>query len=640
MPRGLPRSAGALLVTAVALSAFAVFFGDGSSYDALVWIGTLSILTAASAIVLVLLGLLPFPRLEGGGVAFVALLSWFVLWNAISIVWSVAPDRSWEYFNRGVVYVAFALVGLCVAAVVPRAPRAIALGLLGVFGAALLWALAGKVVPNLYPDGERIARLRAPLDYWNALALLTAMTMPLALWAGARREHARWLRIAAVVLVFVAAVALLLTYSRGGGLIALVTLAVYLVISRDRVDVIGALIVSMPPAIVLGAWAFTQDGLVQDAQPYDRRLDDGLQFGAAFLVLALVVAGLAYLGLEHEERWRPRMAVSISLPRLAVVTALLLLVGVIAVSRGEPISWARDGLREFTNPVSDAAAGPARFGDFSSNSRWTWWEEAWQLFEDDPLGGTGAGSFEMARRPIRVNTTVATEPHNLALQLLSETGLIGFLLAAGAGVGAAFAIVRSIRRLDEGDAAAACALAVLVLAYLGHALVDYDWDFVGVSGPMFLALGVLVGAGRPAVGTLREPFYAAGAVLLALAAVASLAAPWLAERKVSSAYASIGELEPDEAVSSARRARTLNPLAVEPYFAEAAAEELRENDPAAFDLYIRAVELQPRNAVTWFQLGMFEMNAGLREAGIRHLLQSRELDRWGPSYEVLQSLGL
>ena len=28
----------------------------------------------------------------------------------------------------------------------------------------------------------------------------------------------------------------------------------------------------------------------------------------------------------------------------------------------------------------------------------------------------------------------ATEPHNLALQFLSETGLIGFLLVAGAGV--------------------------------------------------------------------------------------------------------------------------------------------------------------------------------------------------------------
>lgn len=640
MPRGLPRSAGALLVTVLALSALAVFFGDGSSYTPLVWIGALAACAVAGALTLVLLGRLPFPRLDGSGVAFLALLAWFVLWNAISIVWSLAPDRSWEYFNRGTVYVAFALLGICVGAAVPRAPRALALGLLGVFGAALVWALAGKVIPNLYPDAERSVRLRAPLEYWNALALLTAMTMPLALWAAARREHARWLRITAVVLVFVAAVALLLTYSRGGGLVALLALAAFLVLSRQRLDAIGALLVSLPPAVALGAWAFTQPGLVEDAQPYDRRLDDGLQLGAGLVVVGALVAGLAYLGLKHEERWRPRISLSTSGPRLVAVSLLVLLVGVLAVSRGDPVGWARDGVREFTNPVSDAGPGPARFGDFSSNSRWTWWGEAWQLFRDNPVAGTGAGTFGTARKPIRVNTTNATEPHNIALQFLSETGLVGFLLAAGAGIAAALAIVRAIRRLDEADAGAAAALAVLVLAYLGHALVDYDWDFVGVTAPLFLVLGVLAAAGRPAVATLREPFYAGGAVLLSLAVVASLAAPWLAKREVANAYAAIGEREPADAVAAARRARTLNPLAIEPFLAQALAEESRGNDGAALDLYIRAVELQPENARTWFELGSFELNVGLREAGIRHLLRSRELDRWGPSYATLQSLGL
>src|SRR6059058_1596022 len=34
------------------------------------------------------------------------------------------------------------------------------------------WALLAKCVPALYSDYGRIARLRAPLDYWNELALL------------------------------------------------------------------------------------------------------------------------------------------------------------------------------------------------------------------------------------------------------------------------------------------------------------------------------------------------------------------------------------------------------------------------------------------------------------------------------------
>jgi tetratricopeptide (TPR) repeat protein len=639
MPRGLPRSAGALFVTALALTGLAVFFGDGSAYAPLVWIGGAATCAAGAALALGLFGRLPLPRLDGWGWAFVALLVAFVAWNGVSIVWSVQPDRSWEYFNRGLVYLAFVALGLVVGAVVPRAPRAVALGLLAVFAAALVWALAGKVIPNLYPDGERIARLRAPLEYWNALALLAAMTMLLALWAAIRREHARALRVGAVVLVFVAAVALLLTYSRGGVVVALLALAVFLLLSRERVDAIAALFVSVPPAVALGAWAFTQPGIVENGEPYDGRLADGLQLGVGLLLAGGLVAALAYLGLKHEERWRPRTITTVSGRRLAAFSAVALLVGVLAVSRGNPVGWVRDGFQEFTNPTSQAGAGPERLADFNSNSRWTWWEEAWELFRDNPVAGTGAGTFSVARRPIRHNTTVATEPHNLALQFLAETGLVGFLLVAGAGTAATVGIARAVRRLDEGEAAAASALGVVALAYLAHALIDYDWDFVGVTAPLFLVLGVLLATGRPVAAGRREPFFAAGMALLSVAAVAALAAPWLAEREVAEAYAAIERREPSQAVDLGRKAHSLNPLSVEPFFAEAAGEEARGNRGTALDLYIEAVELQPRNPRTWFELGRFELELGDRDAAIRDLTRSRELDRYGAAVPYLQALG-
>lgn len=637
MPRGLPRSAGALFVIALALTGLAVFFGNGSVYVPLVWIGGLATVTAGLALAIGLMGQLALPRLDRAGWAFVGLLGGFVVWNGLSAEWSVAPDRSWEYFNRGVVYFAFAVLGLVVGAALPRAPRAVALGLLAIFGAALLWALAGKVVPNLYPDAERNARLRAPLEYWNALALLCAMTMTLALWAAVRREHPRALRMGAVVLVFVAAVAILLTYSRGGVVVALLAIAAFLLISRERVDPIAALLVSLPPAVVLGAWALTQPGIVENGQPYDRRLADGLQLGAGLLLAGVVVAALAYLGLKHEERWRPRVTVSVSGPRLAAFSAVVLLVGVLAVSRGDPVGWARDGFREFTNPTSQAGGGPERLGNVNSNSRWTWWEEAWQLFRDDPVAGTGAGSFSTARRPIRKDTTVATEPHNLALQFLAETGLVGFLLLAGAGTAAAVSIVRALRLLDDGDAAAA-ALAVIAIAYLGHALIDYDWDFVGVTAPFFLVLGVLLASGRPRVAGARHPLLATGVVLVSGTMVASLAAPWLADREVASAYAAIERGRVGEAVEHGRDAQSLNPYSVEALFAQAAAEEARGSDGAALDRYIEAVELQPRNARTWYELARFELKVGLREAAIRHLTRSSQLDKWGPAPLLLERI--
>jgi tetratricopeptide (TPR) repeat protein len=504
----------------------------------------------------------------------------------------------------------------------------------------LLWALLGKVIPNLVPDGERIARLREPLDYWNALALVGAMALPLALWAAVRREHPWLLRVGSVVLAFAAVVVVLLTYSRGGVVVALLAPAAYIALTRKRVEAAAALAVAVVPAALLCLWAFRQPGLVEDGQPYDERLREGLWFAIGLLLAGAVVAGVAYLGVTHEDRWRSRVSVRFSRRQLAALVAVPAALVVLLFLVADPIDRARDSYREFTNPVTSAGTGPERLRDFGSNSRWTWWGEAWQLWEDNPVAGTGAGTFSLARRPLRTNTTVATEPHNLALQFLSETGLIGFLLAAGAGVAAAFGIVRALRRLNEAEAAAGLALAVVALAYLAHAVIDYDWDFVGVSAPLFLVLGVLVAAGRPAIEAVREPFFAAGAVVLGVAVLGSLASPWLASRSVADAYAALERRDPNGAVDRAGRARTFNPLAVEPLFAEAVAEEARGNDGEALELYIRAVELQPENSRTWFELGRFELDAGLREWGIRHLLRSRELDRWGPSDPVLGRLGI
>src|SRR2546425_7690333 len=76
----------------------------------------------------------------------------------------------------------------------------------------------------------------------------------------------------------------------------------------------------------------------------------------------------------------------------------------------------------------EVGSAPARFSTLNSNNRWTWWKEAWRVFEDKPLGGKGAATFELARRRVRGSDVPTNEPHNIALQALSETGIVGFLL--------------------------------------------------------------------------------------------------------------------------------------------------------------------------------------------------------------------
>jgi hypothetical protein len=645
MHAGLVRGAGApagplILLGSGLLAALALFAGDGSSYAALAGIGTAALVAAAAALALGFWGVLPWPELDWAGKALVLILAAFVVWNGVSVLWSITPDRSWEYFNRGFVYLAFAVLGLFLGAALPQPARSVAALLTVLVAAAIAWALLGKVVPDLFPDGARIARLRDPIGYWNGLALVAAVALPLGLWFAVRREHTRVLRMAGAVLLFLATVTLLLTYSRGGVVVALVAVAVFIATCPERVESVAALVISLPAAIAIAAWGFSEPSLVADQQPYDDRLRAGVVFGTLLVLGGIAVGAAAYVLVGREARLRPRFRWRLTGARLVAGAAVALLVAVLAASGGHPVDWVRDGAREFTNPVSTAGTEPGRLGSFSSNSRWTWWEETWTIFRDDLVGGAGAGTFAVARRPIRDNTTIALEPHNIALQFLAETGVVGFLLFGGAVATAAFGVVFSLRRLDGTERAAAQALGVAPLAYLLHALIDYDWDFVALTGPVMLVLGVLLAAGHSSRPRRRYVLATIGTVLAAAALIFSLVSPWLASRSVTAAYEAIDRGDVDEALDDSRRARTLNPLSIQPLLATAAAEEARGDERAALERYVEAVELQPENWRPWYELGQFELLTGRRERAIRHLRRARELDPLGPANDELVRLGL
>src|SRR6266536_1096379 len=165
MFRALERRAALLLLASGGLLAgTSALFSAGSSNGRLVWIG-LAALAVSGALATGALAGWPRPVLTTEALVWLVLLSAFVCWCGISVVWSIEPDRSWAYSNRGLVYVALALVGLGIGAYVPRAARSWALVLAGVVALALGWALLGKAVPAV-GDSGRIARLSSPVGYW------------------------------------------------------------------------------------------------------------------------------------------------------------------------------------------------------------------------------------------------------------------------------------------------------------------------------------------------------------------------------------------------------------------------------------------------------------------------------------------
>jgi hypothetical protein len=620
------RAAPLLLGAAGCLAAAAALFSDGSSDSRLVWLGLAALVPATVIGVSVLAGL---PRPAPGREALVALglLGAFVCWCGISVLWSIEPDRSWSYFNRGLVYLAFAVVGLALGAYAPRAPRVWAYVLSVVLALPLGWALLGKAVPAVGSESGRIARLSSPIGYWNALALLFDMALPLALWLAARREHPHWLRAAGVVYVYALVVGLLLTYSRGGVVVAAVVGALWLALGRPRVESAAAFLLGGVAGLGVAVWAFSRPGLAEDLRPHSARVHDGAWFALVFLLAAVAVGAVAYVGSLAEER-RPlshRRRLLVGRAALAALVAGASVAVVALVVESKPQGWFREFTQQPTNPTQ--TAGPGRLANISSTSRWQWWKEAWRAFEKQPLRGTGAGTFELTHRLLRSNSIVVTEPHNVPLQFLSETGIVGFLLALGSVCAGGLGVLGAVRGLEGRDRLAAVALAVVALAYVLHSILDFDWDFVAVTAPFFLTVGVLLGRGTAPVEA--RVFLAPLPAVVAIVDTLPLLTPWFAKRASDSAEAAIDDGRPVQALRDARDARSLNPLALQPVLVQAVAEEQLGNLAAADGLYLHAVELQPLNWRAWYELGRFQFDHQRYPDAVRSLRRAIQLDPYG-----------
>src|SRR5438132_9935840 len=97
-----------LLPGAAVLLVVVLFFGGGSSDGRLFWIGVGVFALVAACGAAAFAGWLPPPAPTRLGAVFLGSLAAFVAFCGLSLWWSIAPDRSSDYLNRGLVYLAFA----------------------------------------------------------------------------------------------------------------------------------------------------------------------------------------------------------------------------------------------------------------------------------------------------------------------------------------------------------------------------------------------------------------------------------------------------------------------------------------------------------------------------------------------------
>ena len=444
----------------------------------------------------------PAPRLDAPAAVFAGCLLALAVWIGASTLWSLSPDRSWGYTNRTLVYAAFALVGLMLAARLPRpAPRG-ADAAAALVALVLGWALLAKCVPALYSDYGRVARLRAPVGYWNELALLGAVAVPLALLARRAAARARPACARPGRVLLYAAVA---------------RHAAHLLARRDRrspcsrprpgrcSSATGSRPSSPPRSPAAPARRSSRRALA--ARDHERRRSRGAFACARRLALrarpcsrgAALVAALAVRRSPAPRRGgrsRPRAAArSSGRPRSARSPSL---VAAIAVAGG---AFAGRIWRDFANPATSqisselgahapasaratAGAGGSRSGTPSRRH---------------PLLGTGAGTFqltdlrlppELARhdRPSRTTRRSSSSASSASSGSCSSSAR-----SAAAGVGI---VARPPAGRPGAERAAVTALGIGLAAFALHHVVDMDWNFLAACGPLLLVAGLLLG--RPA----------------------------------------------------------------------------------------------------------------------------------------------
>ena len=595
----------------------------------------------------------------------VGLLAAFVAWSGLTLAWSIAPDNTWEEFNRALAYPLVAGLALLVGATVPRAIERFAIGWLAVTVLVALYALGTKLAPGLHVHGlfdldqtGVVARLRAPLEYWNALGLLCALGAPVAVRLATDPTRDRRVRLAGLEIVYLLAIVIALTYSRGAVAAFVIIAAVLTALGGARLRGLAVLALATLAAAAPLAVAFSRQGLTGNGEPLAVRIHDGRLLGLIVLgcALLLLAAGIALLRLEPRLAWSGAHTRRVF--RLAGVGAAVLVLagaGVLAHSQrgfGGSISHAVQG---FTQLRQDKVFDPVRLASTNSGNRWVWWKEAVGAWSDRPLGGWGAGSFAILHLRYRHNQLPVTQAHSVPLQMMAETGLIGVVLAYGGLLALLAAAIARTRRLRGGRTRdLAVALLAAAVAWLIHGFYDWDWNIPAVTAPALAMLGILaarpearaVPALSPAPGGGRGPArYAlvALATLLTVAALGSIVVPLLATSKSDAAAADAASGTPaalERAAAQADLAARLDPLGTRPLFVASAVAEARGRLLDARADLLEAADRAPDDPEVWNRLASIALRLADRSGYLRATERLFALDPHNPLVPLRSSQAL
>jgi O-Antigen ligase len=623
----LPGAAGpalgsAAVITAIALAASPLASGY---FNFSVW-GPLAL---GALVVLVVVALTARTDVTRYGILAAVGLGGLLVLSAASLLWAESTESTWTEINRLAFYAAlFAIVLFTV-----RDRRTGRLVVLILGSGALLTSLilTGSFLLGHGQGAFLGRRLDSPIGYING----TAGLLVIGIWpwiAYAETASRRMVRAASLAAAALIAGTCVLTESRAIVPASALTGALVLLCAPERARRLANLAL-VAVAVTIGLPATLR--VYSNGGAADRLLAPSpgvLRAAAAAIVLGALVAGAARYWLPDLVRWLRSRCGPVTLRRLrtATIMGVICVVAAGAVAGGPFI--ARQ-YREFT-ALRVNQNSSVRFID-ASGFRYDLWRVALREFETHPLGGLGAGNYDVEYYRLRNNPEYVTQPHSLELELAADLGIGGvlaLLLFCGATFAAGFARRGTLASEDRLIKVAALGM---FAAFLIDTSVDWLYDIPGLAGIAIVAAALLVvpagsrakrdrpsreGAGR------RRLLGRIAPVVLCLAAVAVLAAS-IGRQYVASRYASNGTGEitrsPQKALGTLHEALSLDPYALTTLYSIAAAYAQLDDYADARDALLLAARREPHNYVPPALLGDLALRRGLYTVALaqyRHAL--------------------
>lgn len=617
------------LILGLALAGGGFFLSDRHIAGLAVWL-MLVVLLALGAAGKATLGR-PFAWATG-------LIAGLALFSAFSSFWSGSVELSVIEADRVLVYLGVFLAAFLIAQTDQRRQRfAEGIGI-ALIGTALL-ALASRLLPHVFEVGAGPGsgpRTGYPFGYWNANGLAFGIGIALCLWMS-RRSLDEWLRWLAVGAVPVLLLALYFTYSRGGLLGLLVACGCLLVLSHDRLLMLGTLAIgaigALPAVLQVQASRSLADN---HADP--TAIDQGVTV-LLILVGGIVLSLVLFALLRRVERRGGGLAgraLELSRDRrilrgIGLGAALLAIAAAIAVGGR---AW-----DQFSSPDQQFPADPAQhFSQFSGANRHEYWRVAIDSWEEAPVIGHGAGTYRFAWDQLRHIELPVLNAHSLYLQAFQELGVIGGLLMlamVGVLLWTGFAAWRAAsgpRRELHAVLFAAC------LAFAVGAAIDWFWEIAGIGAIFFLCAGALVAArcvqlaqGRAqgnGSGQAERRRFGLTVAGLALAWIVALAliGPLLVDREIDTSNAAAADGNVASAVDHAETARSIEPWAATPYVQLSLLAESQGEYDLAAERMGQAIDREEGNWQLYYLRARIEHEAGNEAAAKADLAEARRLN--------------